>query len=108
MIMFDSKVSTVPFSNPAIFENITEQNKRLIDHLNAGNTINFIEAGEMGITHLSTRITELRAHDIIIYERPLQIQNTRCSEYSLKPYTDDQLPRHRSDKLNAWLKNQAR
>ncbi len=106
--MFDSKTTTVPHTNPAPFDNMTVQDKRLIDHLRAGNTINFLEAGEMGITHLKTRIDDLRRNEIIVYERPIQIQNTRCSEYSLRPFTEDLLPRHRSDRVNTWLKKQAR
>ena len=69
---------------------MTEQTRLLIDHLRSGNTINFVQARDMGITHLAQRIAELRAHDIRTYQRQIRLYHSPCMEYSLSPFPDQQ------------------
>ena len=86
--MFDNK--TTPQVQATITrinnQGLEAQRKLLMDHLLAGNTINFIQAMEMGITHLNTRVAELRSRDITIYSRPVHLRNIKCQEYSLRPF----------------------
>ena len=65
----------------------TEQTKRLLAHLKVpGNTITFMQARDLGITHLNQRIAELQAHDVRTYQRQIRLYNTPCMEYSLYPF----------------------
>ena len=84
---FDPKADIEPV-RPVSLVTMTEQTRILIDHLRSGNRINFVQARELGITHLAQRIAELRAHDIRTYERQIRIYNTPCTEYSLYPFSD--------------------
>ena len=86
--MFDNKAtSQVQATISRINQQSLEaQRQLLLDHLRAGNTIHFMQAMELGITHLNTRIAELRAHDITIYSRPVHFRNIKCQEYSLRPF----------------------
>ena len=86
--MFDNK--TTPQLQATITrinnQGLEAQRQLLLDHLRAGNTIHFMQAMDLGITHLNTRIAELRAHDITIYSRPMAYRNIKCQEYSLQPF----------------------
>lgn len=86
--MFDNK--TTPQVQATITrinqQSLEAQRKLLMDHLQAGGTIHFMQAMELGITHLNTRVAELRAHDITIYSRPVHFRNIKCQEYSLRPF----------------------
>ena len=66
--MFDNK--TTPQVQATITrinqQGLEAQRKLLMDHLQTGNTIHFMQAMEMGITHLNTRIAELRSRDITV------------------------------------------
>ena len=81
---FDLKAEIAPVQPVTM----TEQTQLLIDHLRSGNTINFVQARDLGITHLPQRIAELRAHDIRTYQREIRMYNTPCMEYSLHPFPD--------------------
>ena len=67
-------------------QSLDTQRQLLLDHLQAGNTINFREAMDLGITHLETRIKELRAREIQVYIRPMAYRNIKCHDYSLQPF----------------------
>ena len=67
-------------------QSLEAQRKLLLDHLQAGNTINFMQAMEMGITHLRTRIQEMRARGIQVYTRPMYFRNIKGEDYSLQPF----------------------
>jgi len=79
-----------PFSDPAPTGNTTGESfqpfdMKLYDHLQQGNTINFVQAQAMGIPHLDRRIAELKK-SMTIHSRFIRIHNTRCQEYSLQPF----------------------
>ena len=67
-------------------QSLDAQRQLLLDHLQAGNTINFMQAMDLGITHLNTRIAELRSRDITVYSRPMAYRNIKCQEYGLQPF----------------------
>ena len=69
-------------------ESLETQNGRLLNHLQASNTITFIEAMKMGINNLHSRIPELKAAGIPIYSRFIKVGRIDCKEYSIKPFTD--------------------
>lgn len=58
----------------------------LLNHLQAGNTIHFLQAREMGITLLDKRKVELSELFIPIYSRAIRIGGLQCKEYSLQPF----------------------
>ena len=82
----DTKVEIEPVRPVSM----TEQTRILVDHLRAGGTINFVQARDMGITHLAQRIAELRAHDIRSYQRQIRLYGSPCAEFSLHPFADQQ------------------
>ena len=93
--MFDNKTTTQ--TQAATISRINNQGleaqrKLLLDHLQSGNTINFMQAMDLGITHLNTRIAELRSRDIHVYSRPMAYRNIKCQEYSLQPFLKQQPP----------------
>ncbi len=65
---------------------IETQNNRLYEHLQAGNTINFLQARDLGIGFPNSRIAELRKQQVTIYSRFIRISNVQCKEYSLQPF----------------------
>lgn len=76
----DSKLNT---------EKLSGQNKRVFDHLSEGKTINCVEAQNMFITALNSRISDLRnKFGIKIYDRFVNIGNgqSKVKEYSLKQF----------------------
>jgi len=60
-------------------------NEALYDHLQQGNSINFIQARAMGITRLDTHIAEIRKITQV-YSRDVRINALRYLEYSLHPF----------------------
>jgi hypothetical protein len=65
---------------------IHKQNELLLAHLKAGNTINFLQARQMGIGFLNSRISDLIANDVAVFKRWIKVGKCSCKEYSLKPY----------------------
>lgn len=78
-----------PTASPINQDSLVRQNELLHDHLMRGNTINFIQAREMGIAFLNSRISDLRASEVPVYFRWIKVNNTRCKEYSLQPFKTD-------------------
>lgn len=65
------------------------QNKKLFEYLEKGNTITiFSEAKKfLGIGYLNSRIADLRCRSgIIIHDRMVEVNGTRCKEYSMRPF----------------------
>ena len=60
-------------------------NEALYDHLQHGNTINFIQARTMGITQLDAQIAAIRKITNV-YSRNVRINSLRYLEYSLHPF----------------------
>ncbi|MEO5997850.1 MAG: hypothetical protein ABIQ00_14315 [Chitinophagaceae bacterium] len=60
-------------------------NVSLYDHLQGGNTINFIQARSMGISQLDSQIAQIRKFTTI-YTRDVRINALRYLEYSLHPF----------------------
>ncbi len=58
---------------------------KLQEYLQNGNTINFVQARELGISHLDKHIEDLRKR-MNVHSRMIRISNTRCNEYSLQPF----------------------
>ncbi len=78
-----------PFSDPPQTKQVSNDipkafNTKLYDHLQQGNTINFVQAHAMGIAQLNTHIAEIRKI-VNIYSRIIRINNVQCMEYSLQP-----------------------
>jgi hypothetical protein len=73
-----------PVNNQISIESLHPQSMRLLEHLQQGNSVNFVQAREMGITHLDRHIAELR-RELTIHSRVIRMGNTRCLEYSLHP-----------------------
>lgn len=75
-------------------ERLKGQNKRLLDHLEAGNTIHCFSNAvrTLRIGYLNSRISDLRNRaKITIYDRDIQAVSfdgelVRCKEYSLKEF----------------------
>ena len=88
--MYKTPFDLKPEIEPVQPVTMTEQTRILIDHLRSGNTINFVQARDKGITHLAQRIAELRAHDIQTYQRQIRMYHSPCMEYSLYPFPDHQ------------------
>lgn len=86
-----STTDTIQSNSPINQESLETQNGRLHSHLQAGNTITFIEAMKMGINNLHSRIPELKAAGLPIYSRFIKVGRIDCKEYSLQPF--DELPR---------------
>ena len=77
-----------PFSDPPVThqpESMHPQSMKLYEHLLQGHSINFVQAREMGITHLDKHITDLRRTSTI-YSRSIRMHNAICNEYSLQPF----------------------
>jgi hypothetical protein len=71
-----SQTMEIPFptDSPINSKQLGGQNKKVYDHLMSGKTINCIEAQNMGITALNSRISDLRnKHDIEIMDRFVNI-----------------------------------
>ncbi|MEJ7740465.1 MAG: hypothetical protein WKF97_23865 [Chitinophagaceae bacterium] len=68
-------------------DNLEAQNKRLYEHLLAGSTINFLQARDMGIGYLNSRISDLRKV-MTIHSRFIRINGIQCKEYSLAPFDE--------------------
>ena len=79
-------IQTIPSGSSINQESLETQNGRLLQHLQAGNTITFIEAMKMGINNLHSRIPELKAAGIPIYSRFIKVGRIDCKEYSLQPF----------------------
>ena len=67
-------------------QSLEAQRKLLLEHLQGGNTINFMQAMDMDITHLNTRIQELKAKGLQVYSKPVFFRNIKCQEFSLRPF----------------------
>ena len=67
---------------------LTGQNKRLFDWLQSGRTINRLQAIEIGITALNSRISDLRnITGVVIHDRFITLPTgIKLKEYSLKPF----------------------
>lgn len=79
---------TIPSGSPINQESLETQNGRLLHHLQAGNTITFIDAMKMGINNLHSRIPELKAAGVPIYSRFIKMGRIDCKEYSINPFTN--------------------
>lgn len=77
---------TIPSSSPFNQKSLGRQNDRLLHHLQAGNTITFIDAMKMGINNLHSRIPELKVAGIPIYSRFIKVGRIDCKEYSMQPF----------------------
>lgn len=74
------------FSDPPKRKDLPPHNKALYEHLQAGNTVNFVTArSQLGITQLDKRIQEIRKF-ATVYGRSIRISNIACYEYSLRPF----------------------
>lgn len=72
---------------PLIDESIERQNQKLKALLTEGKTINFLQAREIGIGHLHSRISDLcNKQGMKIYRRFIRIGRTNCKEYSLTDF----------------------
>lgn len=80
----------IPSDSPINQHSLETQNKRLYDHLASGYTINFLQAKQLGVSYLNSRISNLKESGIPIYSRFIRIGNTQCKEYSLQPFADFQ------------------
>jgi hypothetical protein len=69
---------------------IERQIGTLIEYLSEGRTINFIQAREMGIGFLNSRIPNVKEKGYTVYSRRIKIGHIYCKEYSFKPF-DNQL-----------------
>ncbi|MEJ7738512.1 MAG: hypothetical protein WKF97_13865 [Chitinophagaceae bacterium] len=76
---------------------IQYQQKLLLEHLRNGNTINFLQARDMGIGYLNSRIADLRK-EITIHSRFIRISNVKCKEYSLAPFEETSIDSAKYDK----------
>lgn len=83
--MFDK---TIPTDSPINIEGLEGQNRKLYEHLQAGNTINFLQASDLGIRYLNSRISDLNKQGLQIHSRFIRIGYTKCKEYSINPFTD--------------------
>ncbi len=74
-----------PFE-PSRSKELPAHNKDLLEHLQAGHTVNFVTARKLlGITQLDKRIQEINKFTTV-YRKPTRISNIQCYEYSLKPF----------------------
>lgn len=64
---------------------LSGQNKLVFDYLSTGKTINTIQAQELGITALNSRISDLRNKSkIVVYDRFITTSGgSKIKEYSL-------------------------
>lgn len=70
-----------------INENATSiQNQKLLEHLQSGNTINFLQAKDLGIDSLNTRIVDLRKQGTVVHTRVIRINGIFCNEFGLKSF----------------------
>jgi hypothetical protein len=86
-IKMDFTPATV--NHPANVQRLKGQNKSLYDWLAAGNTISIFSPAmkSLGIGYLNSRISDLRNKcKIQIYDRLIDVNGTKCNEYSLKPF----------------------
>jgi len=60
-------------------------NIQLYDYLQSGNSINFVQARELGIDQLDRHIEDLRKV-IKVYAKPIRINQVKCFDYSLQPF----------------------
>lgn len=73
--------------SPINKEKLSGQNKTVYDILSSGKTINRIEAINIGITALNSRISDLsNRHGVIIYSRYISYSGSSIKEYSLKQF----------------------
>ena len=79
-----------PFSDkPLVKQSPSEiaksYNLKLYDHLQLGNTINFLQSREFGVTRLDAQIAEIRkvTH---VYSREIRINRGKFMEYSFQPF----------------------
>lgn len=75
----------IPTPNQISIESMHPQSMKLYEHLLQGHSINFLQARELGITHLDKHIADLR-RELTIHSRTIRIHNTRCTEYSLQAF----------------------
>jgi hypothetical protein len=67
-------------------QSIERQIGTLIEYLSEGRTINFIQAREMGIGFLNSRISDLKKKQFSVHSRWIKIKAIKCKEYSFKPF----------------------
>jgi hypothetical protein len=81
---------TIDFTtrSPINKEKLTGQNKQVFDWLASGKTINCLQAQDMDITALNSRISELRNRaKVMIYDRFITTPGgSKIKEYSLTPF----------------------
>ena len=83
-----NNTDTIPSGSLIKQESLETLNGRLLSHLQAGNTITFIEAMKMGTGNLHSRIPELKAAGIPIYSRFIKVGRIDCRECSLLPFNN--------------------
>lgn len=86
---FDFSPATV--NHEANVAKLKGQNRRLLDWLQAGNTIHVFHPAmhTLGIGYLNSRISDLRNKcQITIYSRDIVVNDTHVNEYSLTPFKD--------------------
>lgn len=81
-------IQPIPSGSPVNQESLGTQNTRLLNHLQAGNTITFIDAMKRGINNLHSRIPELKAAGIPIYSRFIKVGRIDCKEYSIQSFAE--------------------
>jgi len=60
------------------------QNKKLLEFLLRGRSINFIQARSMGIAYLNSRLSDLRKQGVKIKAEWIKIGETHCKKYQLE------------------------
>ena len=73
--------------SPINFDKLTKQNKILWEHLLSGKTINMLQAPEIGIRTLHSRIAEIRKAikntNYLLHSRFIRVNNVSVKEYIL-------------------------
>ncbi len=72
-------------NSPVNQESIEAQTKRLVDHLERGKSIHFIQARQMGIGFLNSRMSEIRKTRAV-FEKWTKVGRVNCKLYSFKPF----------------------
>lgn len=76
-----------PSDSPINTDRLGGQNKAVFEFLSSGNTINCIQAQNMFITALNSRISDLRnKFGITIYDRFVKIGKSSVKEYSINKF----------------------
>lgn len=65
---------------------LNDDTLKVLEHLQAGKSITFVHALDMGIKFLNKHIDQLRQSNVTIYCRSIRISGAICSEYSLSKF----------------------